>query len=458
MSEVKTENPLGYEKVSSLLRKFAVPSVVAMVVSSLYNLVDQIFIGQCVGYLGNAATNVAFPLTTICMAITLALGIGTATRFSIYLGRKENDEAAKVVGTSTCMMIFAGIVYVAAVEIFLEPLLRSFGATGEVFPYAVEYSRITTIGMPFLILMNGMSNVARADGSPTYSMTTMVIGAVVNTALDALFVMVFEWGVAGAAWATVIGQAVSLAFAVRYLWKIKRVTLKKEYFRLDFKDSLITLKTGMSHGLTQLAITLVQVVMNKSMVHYGVLTEFGADIPLAAAGVVMKVNAIVLSVIIGINQGLQPIIGFNYGAKRYDRVKQTYILAVKIGVCIGVLALLCFEFLPEHILSVFGKEDATYTKFAVHFMRIFLMMIPLGFIQMTSSNFFSAIGKAVKGSVLALTRQVIFFIPSVLILPLFFGLDGILYAGPVSDVSAFLVCVIFVAWELKRMENAAETL
>ena len=451
MEEKKAENPLGYEKISSLLAKFAIPSIIAMLVSSLYNVVDQIFIGQGVGKLGNAATNVAFPLTTICMAITLTIGIGSAARYSLYLGKKQEKDAAKVVGSGFCMMVSFSIIYLIMVEIFLSPLLSAFGATKDIMPYALSYTRITTLGMPFLVVMNGMSNIARADGSPLHSMITMLLGAVINTILDPIFIFVFNLGVAGAAWATVIGQAVSFFNAVLYFRKFKRITLKREYFALSITEIAKTASMGMSNGLTQVAITLVQIVMNRSLVYYGSLSEFGAETPLASSGIVMKVNAIVLSVIIGLNQGLQPLAGFNYGAKKYDRVKGVYFLAIKCELVITLLASVVFQVFPDKILSIFGKEDALYMAFATKFMRTFLIMLPLNGIQMISSNFFSAIGKPVKGASLSLTRSVFFFIPIVLILPLFFGLNGIMYAAPCADFIAFLVTLVFITKEMHSM-------
>ncbi len=453
MSQIKSENPLGFAKISSLLRKFAIPSIIAMLVSSLYNVVDQIFIGQGVGYLGNAATNVSFPLVTICMALTLSIGIGSASRFSLYLGRKKEEKAARLVGNGFCLMVAVGLVYAILVEIFLNPLLTAFGATPDVMPYAQVYTRITALGFPFLVIMNGMSNLARADGSPFYSMMTMIIGAVINTILDPIFIFIFNMGVAGAAWATVIGQAASLVSSLLYFKRFQRVTLKREYFRLNFRQAGKTMTMGMSQGLTQVAITLVQIVMNWSMVYYGGLSKYGSDIPLATNGIIMKVNAIVLAIIIGINQGMQPIIGFNYGAKQYSRVKATYRLAITCELIVTLIATFIFQFFPEYVLALFGKENELYMEFAVKFMRTFLIMLPLNGVQMISSNFFSAIGKPIKGALLSLTRAVFFFIPTVLILPLFFQLQGIFYAAPISDFIAFMVVIIFIFKEFHTMQE-----
>ena len=457
MSEtVREQNPLAYESVGKLLRQFAIPSIIAMLVSALYNVVDQVFIGQGVGFLGNAATNVAFPLTTICMALTLTIGIGSAARYSLYLGRREEEEAGKVVGNGVCMMLAFGILYVVLVEIFLPSMLYAFGATSETYAYAMSYSRITTLGMPFLILMNGMSNLARADGSPKYSMTCMIVGAIINTVLDPIFIFLCHWGVAGAAWATVIGQVVSAAVAANYLRKFKRVTLKKEYFHMTFQSVTTTMMMGMSNGLTQLAITIVQVVMNRSLVHYGALSVYGSDIPLAASGIVMKINGIVFAVMIGLNQGMQPIIGFNYGAQYYDRVKATYKLVIKCVLAIAFTALFVFQAFPQYVLLLFGKENELYMEFAVLFMRTFLMMLPLGGVQMISSNFFAAIGKPIQGALLSLTRQVFFLIPLMLVFPLFWGLTGVLMAAPAADCLAFLVVLVFITKEFRTMSRGRE--
>ncbi len=413
MESKKAENPLGYKKISTLMAGFAIPSIVAMLVSSLYNIVDQIFIGQGVGYLGNAATTVAFPLTTICMAIALTCGIGTAARYSLYLGQKREEDAAKAVGNGICMMVLFGLVYI----------------------------------------MNGMSNIARADGSPIYSMTSMVIGAVINTILDPIFIFVFDLGVQGAAWATVIGQMISCIYAALYLRRLKRTKINSRYFRLSLSQMGRTAAMGMSNGLTQISITLVQVVMNRSLVYYGAMTPYGSDIPLAGCGIVMKVNAIVLAVIIGIVQGMQPIIGFNYGAAKFDRVKKTYNLAVVCILAITVTGLFVFQVFPRQVLSIFGsgENEELYFEFSTMFMRTVLIFFPLAGFQIVSSNMFSAIGKPVKGTILSLTRQVIFFIPLVLILPVFWGLNGIMIAAPVSDGISFITVLIFIIREMKSM-------
>ncbi|MBB5264337.1 putative MATE family efflux protein [Catenibacillus scindens] len=453
MEQTMIKNPLGYEKIPKLLKSFAIPSIIAMLVSSLYNIVDQIFIGQGVGYLGNAATNVSYPLTTICLAIALLIGIGSASNFSLSLGGGDKEKAAKITGNAVCMMLMFGIIYAVVIEIFLLPMLNAFGSTPDVLPYAQSYTRITAIGMPLLIVTNGISNLARADGSPKYSMTCMLIGAVINTILDPVFIFVFHQGVAGAAWATVIGQFFSFLFALRYLRKFKSVELKREHFRLNLRLCLTTVTLGMSNSLNQVALTVVQIVMNNSLTYYGAMSVYGKEIPLAACGIVMKTNAILLAVIIGISQGSQPIVGFNYGAKQYQRVKDTYKLAIVCNLVVSAIGFILFQFFPRQIISLFGTGDEAYFEFSVKFMRIFLFMVIANGVQLISSNFFSAIGKPLKGMILSLTRQVFFLIPLILIIPLFMGIDGIMFAGPVADTMAFIATVVLISFEMRLISR-----
>ncbi len=457
MREMKTENPLGYEKLPRLLKNYAIPSIIAMLVSSLYNIVDQIFIGRGVGYLGNAATNVSYPLTTICLAIALLIGVGSAARFSLALGAREKEQAAHAVGNAISMMFLFGIIYFILIEIFLDPLLILFGSTPDIMPYAQSYTKITAIGMPLLIVTNGMSNLARADGSPKFSMTCMLVGAIINTILDPIFIFIFDMGVAGAAIATVIGQLVSFLMAINYIRKFKHIDLKRRHFKLKVSECLQIASLGMSSSLNQLAITLVQIVLNNSLIHYGAQSIYGSEIPLACSGIVMKTNAILLSVIIGISQGSQPIMSFNYGAKNYDRVRVIYKLAISCSLGVSLIGFIAFQFFPKQVISLFGTGDQLYFEFAVKFMRIFLFMVLINGVQMISSNFFAAIGKSIKGVFLSLSRQVLFLIPLILILPIFFGIDGILFAAPIADALAFCVTVLLIKKELTHMKTLDTT-
>lgn len=450
------ENPLGYEKISRLLKGFAIPSITATLVSSLYNIVDQIFIGRGVGYLGNAATNVSYPFSTICLALSLLIGIGSASRFSICLGKKQEERAAALVGNGIILMAAAGILYLIIGECFLSNFLNIFGATDEVMPFARQYAGITLLGMPFLIVTNGLCNLIRADGSPKYSMLCMVAGAIVNTILDPLFIFSFELGIFGAALATVIGQLLSFFLAFSYMWHFKNIRLTKCCFRLNVRDNVRTLYMGISSCVNQVAITVVQIFLNNSLTYYGAGSVYGEDIPLAACGIVMKTNAILLSVIVGISQGVQPIIGYNFGAGKYERVRSAYLMAIRWNFAVSAVGFILFQFFPRYIISLFGSGEELYLEFAVHFMRIFLFMVIVNGVQLLSSNFFTAIGKALKGLLLSLTRQVFFLIPLILILPLRFGIMGVLFAGPIADFIAFVVSAVSVKNEFALLKQNSQ--
>lgn len=449
MNVSSAQNPLGYEKISTLLRRFAVPSVVAMLVSSLYNIVDQIYIGNSVGYLGNAATNVAFPLVTISLAISLLIGIGGATRFSLHLGMGNHPEAAKSVGTAVTVSAVSGILYGIIVYVFREPLLVAFGATDNSLPLALEYVRITALGMPFLIVTNVISNFIRADGSPGYSMLCMVSGAVVNTVLDPIFIYDsgLGMGVAGAALATVISQVISFVFALVYLFRFRTVKPNAAGFVPSLSRCRAIASLGMSSSINQVAICIVQVVLNNTLRTYGAMSEYGADIPISAFGIVMKVNSIFISVFVGISQGSQPIIGYNYGAGRADRSKAVFSLASKIAFAVSVLAFAIFMFFPKYVVAVFGHGDALYERFAVKTMRVFLSTVLFNGVQLLICNYFSAVGKPVKGMILSAIRQVALIVPLILIFSRLFGLEGVLYSAPVNDTVAFIISAAFILRE-----------
>ncbi len=295
--------------LASLITRFAVPSVISMLVNSLYNIVDQIFIGQGVGFLGNAATNVAFPIVTISMALSLLIGDGGAAFFSLNLGRQDKELAAKGVGNALMLPFIASIIFLVGGTIFMNPLLILFGGTPEILPYAQDYTRIILLGMPFVMISTAMSSSIRADGSPRYAMVAMLTGAIMNTILDPIFIFVFEWGVEGAAWATIIGQFANFLITIAYLPRFKNFSMKKTLLRLEGAVVKRLLSLGVSSFINQLAITLVIIVMNNSLTKYGAQSPYGQEIPLAALGIVMKVNQILISVMVGIGVGAQPIVG-----------------------------------------------------------------------------------------------------------------------------------------------------
>lgn len=449
MEETVVKNPLGTDPIGQLLKRFAVPSIIAMLVSALYNIVDQFFIGHSVGELGNAATNIAFPLSISCIAIALLFGIGGASAFNLAMGRRRKEEAAYYLGNAVMMICLCGVVLCLITQLFLEPMLRFFGSPDNILGYAKTYTRITSIGFPFLILAAGGGHLIRADGNPRFAMICNLVGAVVNTVLDALFVFGFHWGMAGAAAATIIGQILSGAMAIHYLRHCKTVTLTKEHLMIRWQYVKRVLSLGAAPCSNQIAMMIVQIVLNKSLTYYGSLSIYGEAIPLACAGIIMKVNQVFFSFPIGISQGLQPIVSFNYGAENYMRVKKAYLKAMTYGFGIAIFAFLLFQLLPRQIISIFGDGSEEYYTFAVSYFKIFLFFTFLNVIQPITSNFFTAIGKPTKGMFLSLTRQIIFLLPLIVVLPMLIGIDGILYAGPIADFMAGLTAIIMAVRELK---------
>lgn len=445
------KNPLAFERTGKLIAKFAIPAIISMLVSSLYNIVDQIFIGQGVGMLGNAATNIAFPVSIICTATALFLGIGSASNFNLESGAGNQERANSIVGTGLFMLTVCGILIAVVVLSFLNPLLHIFGVTEEILPYAQDYLGITAFGIPFLILTTGGNHIIRADRSPTYSMTCMLTGAIINTILDPLFIFGFHWGIQGAAWATVIGQVVSGMIVIVYFMKFRHLDLELKMLRPEKNNIKAIAALGMASCINQIAMAIVQITMNNTLRHYGASSMYGADIPLACVGVISKVNMVFMAICIGTSQGCQPIWGFNYGAKNYGRVRETYRKSFLISMTVGILFFLCFQLFPRQIVSIFGTGTEEYFHFAERYFKIFMLMTFINGVQPMCSGFFTSIGKAKLGVVVSLTRQVIFLLPLILIFPLFMGIDGVMYAGPIADAAAAAVAIGFSIKELKKM-------
>lgn len=460
MSNDKTEtaNPLGTMEIKKLLVKFAVPSIVSFLVSALYNIVDQIFIGQSIGILGNAATNVAFPLTTICTATALLLGIGGASNFNLELGAGRREEAINIASNALFLLFACGTVLAIGVGCFLSPLMLAFGATADTLPYATIYTGITCFGMPFLIFTTGGGHLIRADGSPTYSMISMLSGAILNTILDPILIFGFKMGMAGAAYATVIGQVVSALIMVYYfVRKYRTGKIIKSLLVPKLKYVKAILMLGSASCFNQLAMTAVQIVLNNTLTYYGAKSIYGSDIPLACVGVIMKVNVILMAFILGITQGCQPIFGFNYGAKRYNRVREAYVAGAVATTVVSCVFFCAFQLIPRQIVSIFGNGTEEYFRFAERYFRIYLGLTLINGIQPLTANFFTSIGKAKTGMRISLTRQILFLLPLILIFPIFFGIDGVMYAGPIADMAAAIVAFVFLFREFRRMPNVEKT-
>ncbi|MGN1267335.1 MAG: MATE family efflux transporter, partial [Dorea sp.] len=367
------QNPLATEKISKLIAKFAIPAIISMLVSSLYNIVDQIFIGQGVGMLGNAATNIAFPISTICTATALFLGVGSASNYNLETGAGNNKKAVEIARCGLAMLGISGVIIAVIVLAFLDPLLSLFGVTKDVLPYAQEYAGITAFGIPFLILTTGGNHLIRADRSPTYSMTCMLTGAIINTILDPLFIFVFHWGIQGAAWATVIGQVASGIMVIVYFAKFRHMELGRKIIRPKGKYLKMIASLGVASCINQIAIALVQIVMNNTLRYYGEQSIYGTDIPIACVGVISKVNMVFMAICIGISQGCQPIWGFNYGAAKYERVRKTYQTAFGLCMALGIICFLCFQLFPCQIVAIFGSGSEEYFQFAEQYLRIFML-------------------------------------------------------------------------------------
>lgn len=442
MDSAVRKNPLGTERVGKLMVRFAVPSIISIVVNSLYNMVDQIFIGQSVGYLGNAATNVIMPMTTILMAFGMMFGDGAAAFMSLHLGTKEPDKAARGVGNMVTLVIGTGIASLVLFELFLTPLCRLFGATENVLPYALDYGRIIVFGFPFAIVCSAFGAVIRADGRPHVSMIGLLIGCITNIILDPIFIFVFGWGVKGAALATIIGQVFNAVYFFICLTKFKTIKLKKEYLIPKKETIKRILSLGTSSFISQIASVFVIAVMNNLLVKYGAVSKYGADIPLAALGVTMKVSQLIMGITFGIASGVQPIYGYNYGSGQQNRVKQTLKWSLISGTVIMFIAFFLFQTFPEQIISIFGQESDLYVEFAVRCFRVYLgacFMIPSGAVV---GIFFQAIGRPMPAAVLTLSRQIILLIPAMLIFGITMGVEGVLWSGCVSDALSGIIALI----------------
>lgn len=443
------ENPLGTEPIDSLMRKYAIPSVISLVVNSLYNMVDQIFIGQGVGYLGNAATNVIMPLMTFGIAMSLLLGDGTSAYMSLKFGTRQVKEASRGVGNTITITVIVGVIYAVLVSIFLEPLCWLFGATEENISYCLGYGSIIALGFPASLICTSYGSIIRADGRPKVNMAGLLIGTVINCICDPLFIFVFGWGVKGAAFATILGQYANAVFYIFWLFRLKTVRMKKEYLKPGFAVTKRVLPLGTSSCVTQLASVVVIIIMNNMLVIYGEKSIYGPDIPLAVFGIVMKISSLFNSIFIGIASGCQPIWGYNYGSGQFSRVKECFKKAMFIAEIISIIGFILFQAFPKQIISIFGQESDLYVEFAVMCFRIYLLacfMIP---ISAVIGIMFQAIGKPGRATILSLLRQFVLLIPGIFIFSALGGLEGLLWSGPFADFFAGVISIVtlVVSWK-----------
>ena len=447
----KKENILGTEKVGKLIRKFSIPCIISMVVNALYNIVDQIFIGQGVGYLGNGATNIIFPLTVIAMSFALMVGDGTSAFLSLKLGEKKEKEAAKGVGNGILISSIIAILLSIISFIFLPNLIGLFACTDDIRPYALEYGYIITIGFPFLTIGMVLNGLIRADGNPRYAMISMIAGAILNTILDPLFIFVLGWGVKGAAIATILSQFATAILNIIYIRKFKSIKLTREVFKLNIKIALKLCALGISSFINQISIVIVIAVENNMLKITGENSKFGPNIPLTVLGIVMKISQILTSIIIGIAVGAQPVIGYNYGARKFERVKLALKYVLGAGTVVSIIAFILFQTIPDKLISLFGEGDELYNEFACMAFRIYLMLALLYGIEFPAGIFFQAIGKSTKSAIISLSRQLLFLVPAMIVLGNIFGIDGLLFSGPFADSTGTIICVVLLLFEVRKL-------
>ena len=450
---MEQENILEKEKIGKLILKFSIPCIVSMLVNSLYNIVDQIFIGQGVGYLGNGATNVVFPLVMIGLAFSLMFGDGASAYLSLKLGEKKKKEAETGIGNGILLSTIVSIFFCIITLIFLPQFLKLFGCTDNLRDFAMTYGKIIAIGFPFSMIGTTLNSIIRADGSPKYAMFSMVTGAILNTILDPIFIFVFHKGVAGAAIATVISQVLTFALNVAYIKRFKSIKLSRESFKLKAGVCRKVSMLGISSFITQMSIVCVMTAENNLLGKYGANSKYGAEIPITVLGIVMKINQILNSIIIGIAAGSQPILGYNYGAKKYDRVKKTLKIVLGSSLVISAIAFILFQTIPDKLILIFGSGDAKYMEFACLAFRTYLLLCICNGVQIPSGIFFQAIGKSTKSAILSLSRQIVILIPAMIILSSIYGIIGVLSAGPVADGLAFVLAVILLVKETKSMKT-----
>ena len=449
----KEENILGTEKIGKLIRKFSIPCIISMLVNSLYNIVDQIFIGWGVGYLGNGATNIVFPIVVICLAFSLMFGDGTSAYLSLKLGEKKEKEAAKGVANGILTVTVVALLFCIVTLIFLPQLLNLFGCTDALRSYAFTYGSIIAMGIPFMMIGTTLNSIIRADGSPKYAMISMVLGAVLNIALDPIFIFVLKMGVAGAAIATIFSQFVTFVINALYIKKFKTIKISKDLFKPQFRTIRKISMLGISSFINQMSIVLVIAVENNLLAKYGAISKYGADIPITVLGIVMKISQILNSIVIGIAVGAQPIFGYNFGAKNFDRVRSALKKVLGISVTISTIAFILFQTIPDKLISIFGSGDELYLEFACITFRIYLMLCIANGIQIPAGIFFQAIGKSSKSAILSLSRQVAFLLPAMIVLGNIFGIMGVLYSGPFADGLAFVLSTALLIFEVRKLKG-----
>ena len=462
--EETNQSYLATEKVGKLMRKYAVPCIISLLVGALYNIVDQIYIANAdyLGSYGNAANTVVFPLTVIALAIAVMIGDGCCAFVSLSLGKSKPADANRSVGNSVVMTIVSSLVLTVIYLVFSDQIIAMFGGTvnAETFSHSKEYFFWITIGIPVYMFGQAMNPIIRADGNPKFAMVSTLAGAVINIILDPIFLFTFKWGMMGTAVATVIGQAATAILAIWYLFRTKTIKLSKPEFQMNWSISGKTLVLGVCSFLSQISLVAAMAAINNMIRKYGAMDAiFGleqyAQIPMAVVGIVMKFFQIVISIVVGMAAGCIPIVGFNMGAGRKHRVKSLFTRLLTAEAAVGLVALLIVELMPTQLIAIFGaaNESVYYTDFAVHAFRIYLCMVIFACINKATFIFLQAMGKAVASTVLSMVREVVFGVGFALLLPVFFGLDGVLYSMPLSDFLTAVMSAIIIVFTYKQLSS-----
>lgn len=452
MANTDNSKLLGTESIGALLFKFSIPAIIGMLVNALYNIVDGVFVGRYVGSLGLAGVSVSYPIMIVVLAFIMLIGFGATSLISIRLGEGEKDVAEKILGNATTLLVVVPIVLFILVQIFLDNMLMLFGASANVLPFAKSYMSIVSFGFLFQAIGFGMNNFIRAEGNPKTAMFTMLIGAILNTILDAIFIIGLDMGIKGAALATVLAQMISSIWVLSYFLSGKSLLkVKKENLKLESDTVRYIVTLGFAQFSLQIANSIVAVIANKTLLHYG------GDISISAYRIINNLAMLFLMSIFGINQGAQPIIGYNYGAKQFDRVKKTLFLAIGSATAIVLFGFAVVRIFPEQLVMLFTKDDKELISMTVDGMKIFLLALPIIGFQIVSSSYFQAIGKPKQSVLLGLSRQVIILIPATLILPTFYGLKGVWMAAPTSDILSSILTTFFLVQAIKNLNSNIES-
>ena len=466
----QTNQFLGTERIGTLMKRYAIPCIISLLVGALYNIVDQIFIANAsyLGSYGNAANTVVFPLTVVALAIAVMIGDGCCAFVSISLGKQEAQTAKKSVGNSVTMTVISGVLLAAIYLIFSDSIIAMFGGTvnAETFHHSQEYFFYISLGIPFYMFGQAMNPIIRADGNPKFAMISTLAGAVINIILDPIFIFIFRWGMMGAAVATVIGQIVTALLAIWYLGNMKIIKPEKGNYRLNGSICANTLVLGITSLLSQISLVASMAAINNMLRKYGAMDPiFGqeqyAQIPMAVVGIVMKFFQIVISIVVGMAAGCIPIVGFNMGAGKYPRVKKLFTKLLISEAIVDAVALVLVEFFPQQLIRIFGaaNESIYYTEFAIRAFRIYLCMMIFACINKACFIFLQAMGKAAASTILSMIREVVFGVGFALLLPVFFGLNGVLYSMPVSDILTFLVAAFLIVGTYRELnKKGASTL